>query len=250
MYKYATNGFSIEIKSRYVEVVQRTLGMLPLSDINGYISPSGGYVNYGRFCVVGNNPDTGRMNTKRYEVQTEADALTAAVVDGLVEPITINVEPMAMPTERQMNYANSLKAQLPNDACSKDISAIISRIVNEDEEAPEPGLSRYAHACKIKFSRFIGKQAILDTMFFQMNDVDRATFYAYAVYLRKNGGVFSDPRSLAVFPTLCKFGKIAADDPSLMKSLADRRSDDLLAPNRGTKIYKATATFLSEYGAI
>ena len=62
------------IHAQTVEVKQRTRGELPLAEIGGYVSPSGGFVNYGRFCVTGMNSSTGRKNTKRYEAQTEADA--------------------------------------------------------------------------------------------------------------------------------------------------------------------------------
>ena len=41
-----------------------------------------------------------------------------------------------------------------------------------------------------------------------------------------------------------------AQDPALMKSLEDRDADDFVRPNRGTKIYKATADFLKQRGAI
>ena len=41
------------IHAQTVEVKQRTRGELPLAEIGGYVSPSGGFVNYGRFCVTG-----------------------------------------------------------------------------------------------------------------------------------------------------------------------------------------------------
>lgn len=48
------------IHAQTVEVKQRTRGELPLAEIGGYVSPSGGFVNYGRFCVTGMNSSTGR----------------------------------------------------------------------------------------------------------------------------------------------------------------------------------------------
>ena len=61
---------SVKIEARQVEeeVKQRTPGELPMADVSGYVSPSGGFVNYGRFRVSGTNASTGRKNTKRYEV--------------------------------------------------------------------------------------------------------------------------------------------------------------------------------------
>lgn len=81
--------------------------------------------------------------------------------DGLVDPLTVQAEQQIPPTDRQMDYALELEAMIPDGVCKDDVSAIISRIADKDEEAPDPSLSRYAHACGIKFSRFVGAKALL-----------------------------------------------------------------------------------------
>ena len=58
---------NVEAKTSEVEVRQRTPGELPLAYVGEYESPSGGFVNYGRFRVVGVNRETGRKNTRKYE---------------------------------------------------------------------------------------------------------------------------------------------------------------------------------------
>lgn len=238
------------IQTQTVEVKQQTRGELPLADIGGYVSPSGGFVNYGRFCVAGTNSSTGRKNTKRYEVQTEGDARAAAAADGLVDPLTVQVEQQIPPTDRQMDYALELEAMIPDGVCKDDVSAIISRITDEDEEAPDPGLSRYAHACGVKFSRFVGAKALLGYMVGQLQGAARAELYAYAVYRQEKGGSFSDPRRLPVYDALRACGVAVAEDPALMKSLEDRDVYDFAGPNRGTKIYKAVAADLKQRGAL
>lgn len=238
------------IQTQTVEVKQQTRGELPLADIGGYVSPSGGFVNYGRFCVAGTNSSTGRKNTKRYEVQTEDDARAAAAADGLVDPLTVQVEQQIPPTDRQMDYALELEAMIPDGVCKDDVSAIISRITDEDEEAPDPGLSRYAHACGVKFSRFVGAKALLGYMVGQLQGAARAELYAYAVYRQEKGGSFSDPRRLPVYDALRACGAAVAEDPALMKSLEDRDVYDFAGPNRGTKIYKAVAADLKQRGAL
>lgn len=238
------------IHAQTVEMKQRTRGELPLAEIGGYVSPSGGFVNYGRFCVTGMNSSTGRKNTKRYEAQTEADARAAAADDGLVEPMTVQVEPQIPPTDRQMDYALELEAMLPDGVCKEDVSAIISRITDEDETAPDPGLSLYAHACGVKFSRFVGEKALLSYMVSQMHGAARGELYAYAVYRQENGGRFSDPRSLSVYEFLRSCGAEIAEDPALLKSLEDRDVYDFAGPNRGTKVYKMAAARLKQCGAL
>ena len=241
---------NVEAKTSEVEVRQRTPGELPLAYVGEYESPSGGFVNYGRFRVVGVNRETGRKNTRKYEAQSEKEARALAAADGLADPMEISAEQMDVPSERQVAYALDLEATLPEGACKEDVSAIISRITDEDEDAPDPGLSLWAHESGVRFSRFIGARALLGCMMFQMADVEKATLYAYAVYLQENGGRFSDPRKLHAFPVLLRCAEQVAGDPGLMKSLGDRDSSDLFGPNRGTKIYKATASILRDGGAI
>ena len=144
----------------------------------------------------------------------------------------------------QMAYALDLKAVIPAGACKEDVSAIISRITDEDEAAPDPGLSRWAHDCGVRFSRFVGHDALLGYMSHQLQGADAGTLYAYAVYLQEKGGSFSDPRRLPAYDGLRRCGEAVAADPALMKSLEGRDADDLRRPNRGTKIYKATAELL------
>lgn len=250
--KPETPAVSVKIEARQVEeeVKQRTPGELPMADVGGYVSPSGGFVNYGRFRVSGTNTSTGRKNTKRYEAQDEAAARAAAIADGLSDPLEVSVEPSAEPSDRQVDYALELEAMLPAGACKEDVSAIISRITDGDEAAPDPGLSRWAHDCGVKFSRFVGRDAFFGYLFQQMHGADRGVLYAYAVFLQENGGAFSDPRRLPVYGALRRCGEAIAADPSLVKSLDGRDVDDLRSPNRGTKIYKATADFLKQQGAI
>lgn len=234
----------IEARTVEVEVVQRTPGELPMADVGGYVSPSGGFVNFGRFKVVGMNASTGRKNTKRYETQTKEEARTAAAADGLMEPMTVEAEPSEGPTEQQMAYALDLKAVIPAGACKADVSAIISRITDEDEAAPDPGLSRWAHDCGVRFSRYVGHDALPGYLFCQLQRADAGTLYAYAVYLQEKGGSFSDPRRLPVYDGLRRCGEAVAADPALTKSLEGRDVYDLRHPNRGTKVYKAMAELL------
>lgn len=127
---------SVTLTSRYVEVKQRTKGLLPsipIAVLDGYISPSGGFVNYARFQVIGINPSTKRKNKRIYEVRFEEDARKCAENEGLIEPFEITVLPSVSPSERQLEYAKVLEACIPDGACSLDVSAIISRITDKDE---------------------------------------------------------------------------------------------------------------------
>ena len=159
-----TLEISTSFSPYYVEVRQKTPGALaatPISAWDGYISPSGGYVNYGRFQVIGKNPATNRKNRRTYEIKTEEEACKCAEDAGLVGPFEVNVLPALPPTDTQLSYAKDLGATIPEDACKTDVSAIISRITDEDEEPASEHLARIAHECGVKFSRYHGRKAIL-----------------------------------------------------------------------------------------
>lgn len=156
---------SVTLTSRYVEAKQRTKGLLPsipIAVLDGYISPSGGFVNYARFQVIGINPSTKRKNKRIYEVRFEEDARKCAENEGLIEPFEITVLPSVSPSERQLEYAKVLEACIPDGACSLDVSAIISRITDKDEKPVSTKLACHAQKYGLKFSRYHGRTAILN----------------------------------------------------------------------------------------
>ena len=160
-----TFEISVSLSSHYVEVRQKTSGALvatPISAWDGYISPSGGYVNYGRFQVIGKNPATNRKNKRTYEVKNEEDACKCAEDAGLVGPFEVSVLPAIPPTDAQLSYVRDLGATVPEGACKADVSAIISRITDEDEDPASECLVRKAHEYGIKFSRYHGRKAIME----------------------------------------------------------------------------------------
>lgn len=160
----ASVSASISVTTRYVEVRQKTKGLLssvPLDALDGYVSPSGGFVNYARFQVSCINPATKRKNKRVYEVRTSEDACKCAENDGFIGPYEVSVLPSSPPSERQIAYAKTLEAVLPDGACALDVSAIISRITDKDESPVSPKLARQAHNLGLKFSRYHGKTAIM-----------------------------------------------------------------------------------------
>lgn len=157
-------GASVSVTTRYIEVRQKTKGLLssvPLDALGGYVSPSGGYVNYARFQVSCVNPATNRKNKRVYEVQTAEDACKCAENDGFTGPYEVSVLPSSPPSERQISYAKTLEAVLPDGACALDVSAIISRITDNDESPVSPKLAQQAHNRGLKFSRYHGRAAIM-----------------------------------------------------------------------------------------
>ena len=170
---------SVTLTSRYVEVKQITKGLLPsipVDVLDGYISPSGGFVNYARFQVIGINPSTKRKNKRIYEVRFEEDARKCAESEGLIEPFEITVLPSVPPSERQLEYAKILEACIPDGACSLDVSAIISRITDKDEKPVSSKLACHAQKYGLKFSRYHGRTAILNIAESSLSAIEYSNF--------------------------------------------------------------------------
>lgn len=225
------------------EMPKRVKGMLIPVSMGGYISPSGGFVNYIRYSIKGKCAKTGKNKKYYYEAMSDAEAQAKAKEDGLSEPFIVQIEKMPPPSDSQLSYARSLDAVIPEGACKRDVTAILNRITDEDE-SPDAGLARFAHAYGVCFSRFIGKNELLRTMVCQMKGAKLATLYAYAVYLQETGGSFGDPRDTPIYDKLVECAKMVENDPALLKSLEGRSLYDYENPNRGTKVYKSVIAFL------
>lgn len=170
---------SVTTSTHYVEVKQRTKGLLPsvpVAAIDGYISPSGGFVNFARFQVTGTNPETKRKNKRVYEVRYEEEAIKLAEEAGLIAPFEVSVLPQKPPTERQLKYAKILEAVLPDGACSLDVSAIISRITDKEEEMPREVVARQAHLFGVNFSRFFSTASIMRIAKAQLSVIEYSKF--------------------------------------------------------------------------
>ena len=225
------------------EIPKRAKGMFTPASIGGYVSPSGGFVNYVRYSVKGKCVKTGKNKKYHYEAMSEVEAQAKAKEDGLTDPFTVQIEKMSPPSDSQLSYARSLNAEIPEGACKRDVTAILSRITDEDE-SPDAGLVHFAHTSGVCFSRFIGKDDLFRTMVYQLKGEKLAMLYAYAVYLQEAGGTFGDPRDTPVYNEMVECAKMVANDPALLKSLEGRSLSDYENPNRGTKVYKAVSSHL------
>ena len=152
------------VSSRTVETKQRTNGCLQPFSVDawaGYVSPSGGFVNFAIYQVVGINPKTGRKNKRVYKEFQEKHAIKRAEIEGLVAPFEVHLLKSEAPSERQIEYAGNLGITIPDGACRLDVSALISRVTDDDECPADENLASQAHIYGVHFSRYHGRKAIL-----------------------------------------------------------------------------------------
>lgn len=173
--------------TRSIPVFQKTVGLLPSfsNEIwNGYVSPSGGYVNYACYIVSGLDEKTGRKRKKRIKAQNERVAAQYALSEGLCAPLSIELIPNDPPTEAQLAYARDLLAVLPENACFHDVSAIITRIYENDEAPVEDSLAECALKHGLFLSKYSGKRIIME-LIDQLTPQEQKKFRADLRAIRK-----------------------------------------------------------------
>lgn len=236
---------------------KHTVSMVKL-DI--YASPSGGFVNWSVYQVEGKNAETGRKNKRKYEAKTAADAENMAAADGLLAPYQTTVLPHEQPTERQTAYLASWGANSPAGATKYDVSAILGRleasndVVREKKigkskivewikpvDGPTEEFAKYADDMGVKFSLYIGKEALFCDTVYSLNGREKAAFFAYCILCAADGIEPGDLRDTPNVAEIYRFADIATEDDAVMRSINSRDADDYIHPHKGSTAYKAVA---------
>ncbi len=123
-----------------------------------YKSPSGGYMNYAIFSVVGTNPKTKRKNKRKYECKTSNEAMALAAAD-LINIESVEAIPFEPPTERQCAACKKHGRIIPPGACSIDVSFLMTRDIEQQKPAPM-SLIRLADSQGLKFSYLAGEESL------------------------------------------------------------------------------------------
>lgn len=251
---YKQNGNTssgVYIRSYLEPITQQKHGLFTMAEIGDYYSLSGGYINYNLYHITGTDSSSGKRKTKYIDSLCEETACAEAMAKGLNPPFDIELQPSWEPTDRQLNYARDLNAVLPLNPSQYDVSAIISRIVDGDEDTPPVWLSMLAHENNIHFSRYIGHKALLKQCLAFFEGRCLAELYLWVVYCRLNelkSITLTEYKDTSDLISMC--AEQVINNPSAEKSLRGRDEDDFIKPNKSTNIYKASVSVLAEFNLI
>lgn len=250
---------SIKTETHYLEAFSAKGSELTRLQLDGYVSPSGGYQNWSLYKVQGKNPETGRRNTKRFEARDEESAAELARKSGLVEPFTFSVVPHDPPTERQIEYLKSWGVAPPAGCSRHDISAILSRFEDSNDVIssrkiggrivevvrPLPGpneeFARYANDMGMRFSLYISQKALFELVVDTLDQREKAALFAYCCLCRHNEIEIGDPRESERCVQIYAFADYAVNDDAVMRSIMMRGIDGFIKPHKGTTGYKAVS---------
>lgn len=158
-------NLTVQYTVRDVRIYQKTPGILPAFSrefFGEYVSPSGGFVNYAHYLIGGKAKDTGIKRSREFDAKSASSAIAQAEKFGIIDPYLIEVLPNRPPSLNQLAFAKDLGAVLPNGACFHDVSAIISRIYDNDERAVDGSLAKCAAQYDFDLSLYSGTKAIME----------------------------------------------------------------------------------------
>ncbi len=129
-----------------------------------------------KFRAKGLYQATNRVRTVMLIAKSEADVVLQLKQTGYTEPYEITEELPEPATDAQIQYAKALQIDIPLNPNKDDLSALISRKVDNDSD-PSPELVEFAFEKGLSFSEYIGKKALYNFVFHSLSTQDRIEFF-------------------------------------------------------------------------
>jgi hypothetical protein len=183
-------------------------------------------MNYINYKATGKNKDTNRKRTLKIPARSEEIAEQLSIEQGLLPPVQIEIIPFDPPTEKQLDYAESLGIYIPENATKDDLTCLIHNSVEKDPD-PNPGLIEFATNREMFFSECIGKRRLYSLVFEHLDGVDKTAFFAFSVYRwlseDRHANLDTHPQKELFY----SFADQVKNDSSFQKSLLKYKGEDL-----------------------
>jgi hypothetical protein len=220
-------------------------------------------MNHKLYKVSGVFADTKRKRTRTIAAKNENHAKEIMINDGYLEPFEIIEVDFEKPTERQIEYAKDLGIEIPDNATKQDLSALISRHLENDSD-PNPELYEFADKRGFLFSKYIGKKALYNLLFNNLEDVDKIAFFAFCVYRYLSEDRHANLDTSPHRDIFYDFANKMVNDESFVRSLNNYSGEDLryfgklridnnvqiYGGSVNTKAFKTTVSYLKEKGLL
>ena len=138
------------------------------------------FLEWHRYKVQGVNSETGRKGTVKIIARNEDAAAEELLNRDLLPPYTFQEEEFEPPTDRQVNYAIDLGLRISPTMNRKDVSALIDKKLDEDND-PDEDLMTFAYDKNIYFSAYIGEKSLCNLIFDTLETADKIAFFCFAV---------------------------------------------------------------------
>lgn len=194
-----------------------------------------------KYKVRGISKETGRKRTLKLVAQNREKAEAELMTRGLLPPYEFEEEEFEPPTDRQIDYAIDLGIKISPTLTKKDLSALISKKVDDDEDASE-GLMKFAYDKNIYVSPYIGEKELWNTLFSNLEPLDKTAFFCFAVY-RSMTGKSINPDEEPMRGVFYEFANLYLLDDSFQRSMEDYSGEEIMFFGR-----KDSDDGVTEYG--
>lgn len=195
-----------------------------------------------KYKVRGVSKETGRKRTLKLVAQNREKAEAELMTRGLLPPYEFEEEEFEPPTDRQIDYAIDLGIKISPTLTKKDLSALISKKVDDDEDASE-GLMKFAYDKNIYVSPYIGEKELWNTLFSNLEPLDKTAFFCFAVYRSMTGESISNPDEEPMRSVFYEFANLYLLDDSFQRSMEDYSGEEIMFFGR-----KDSEDGVTEYG--
>jgi len=148
-------------------------------------------------------------------------------------------EPADNPTDRQLAYAKNLGLRIPKGACKTDVSALISRAEDNDEEPAAPEFLAFLAARGWRGSTLTGHDFSLKIVYnFVDNPREQLALYAYYIDRAENGLDLGNLDTAPRKDHYLAFADHALQNPKALEHYQSWRRDKTWSKAKTWGIYK------------
>lgn len=162
-----------------------------------------------------------------FNAKSDAEIIELLKNSGFIEPFVIKEVNLGKPTPKQIEYASSLNIQIPLEATKVDLSALISKKTDNDDN-PNDDLLEYATEKGLTFSRYIGTKALYELIFDSMTLNDKVAFFIFSVYKQLSDDSSSNLNKHKHKNLIYVYANELQTQEKIIKSICNYRGSELI----------------------
>lgn len=159
-------------------------------------------------------------------------------------PIDTSKYKFEPPSQKQLDYAEKLGIEIHPNMTKSDLSAVITKVEDNDMNTPDIGLLQYAQENGESPSPYLGLNNAVAVATRRMKDDELCSFYLYCLYCSQLGKPIDNFNSSPLKDKFRAFGNQLSQDPKTVDSIRNRPSGDFVKPNKRTIAYTTAIEYL------
>lgn len=183
-----------------------------------------------KYKISGKNIDSGRKRTITHQAIDEMTAKAYAEREG-IEILEIIQLPEESPTERQIEFAQSLGIKIPHNVTKYELSDLISISVDKDKPS-EIRHIKFAKIYGVECTQYIGKKSLFDKIQSELikpgNELNMLSWFSFRVYRELVSGQVNPELDDPSDPIFTSVAQELITDEKIIKSIRRYAGRDLI----------------------